>query len=279
MKSKYLISALLVAGLAAVAHAATPSIGDLVIGAQGGGQSANDFEFDAGNLASLVAATNSTSNHQTELSTDVTAGLIATFGAGWATSGATIGAAETLGSGGSFTSDVTQADGVSTGVANLTAVTTTSAGITSVDNVGGSAEVSAYKDSKTSAIYSNRSTKIQTLYSGPGLTSPGSVVIPAGNADSWSIFANNTGNGFSAPLDKNTGLSLGSGQFEVIDLFQYLNSDTAAGTYIGSIELGSDGSLWFATAAIPEPSTYAAILGVASLAFVAIRRRKQQMLA
>jgi hypothetical protein len=45
-------------------------------------------------------------------------------------------------------------------------------------------------------------------------------------------------------------------------------------TLIGTLNLSSTGQLTF-TAAIPEPSTYAALLGIATLGFVAIRRRKQ----
>jgi hypothetical protein len=55
---------------------------------------------------------------------------------------------------------------------------------------------------------------------------------------------------------------------------------THAGTYLGTIEITSNGNVDFITpVAIPEPSVYAAILGAATLAFVAIRRRKQQVLA
>jgi hypothetical protein len=56
-----------------------------------------------------------------------------------------------------------------------------------------------------------------------------------------------------------------------------LQPGSGNGTLLGTFTLDSTG-LTFTVAAIPEPSTYAAILGVATLGFVAIRRRKQTQL-
>jgi hypothetical protein len=53
-----------------------------------------------------------------------------------------------------------------------------------------------------------------------------------------------------------------------------LTPGSGAGTLLGTFNLDSTG-LTFTVAAIPEPSTYAAILGLATVGFVAIRRRKQ----
>jgi hypothetical protein len=53
-------------------------------------------------------------------------------------------------------------------------------------------------------------------------------------------------------------------------------SGTAPGTLLGTFTLTSSALTFTSFAAIPEPSTYAAILGVATLGFVMIRRRKQQ---
>jgi len=59
-----------------------------------------------------------------------------------------------------------------------------------------------------------------------------------------------------------------------------LTPGTGAGTLLGTFNLSSSG-LTFTSAmvAIPEPSTYAAILGVATLGFAALRRRKQAVVA
>jgi hypothetical protein len=278
MKTKLILSALLAAGLATAVHAQNvPTAGDLVIGLEGGGQTASDVEIDAGNLSNLISITDAAAGNRTELDSNMSASLISVFGSNWATSGALIGAASTLPDG--SVDWVTQADGVSTGVVNLDGT----------HKLNGSLDTSSYKDSKTSVIDTTRFNKINSLYgeAGHGLNAGGSVQpstagtpvsITAGDSDSWTSYATGAGNDFGATLDKNTGLSLTSGQFDVIDLFQYGTADTANGIYEGSIELGSDGSLWFTTA-IPEPSTYAAILGAACLAFAAIRRRKQQVLA
>ena len=52
-----------------------------------------------------------------------------------------------------------------------------------------------------------------------------------------------------------------------------------ASSFLGTFALYQNGDLTFtAFQAIPEPTTYAALLGVATLGFAAIRRRKQAQL-
>jgi hypothetical protein len=60
----------------------------------------------------------------------------------------------------------------------------------------------------------------------------------------------------------------------------YANAPTSSSgvqaSFLGTFSISAvNGDVLFTTAAIPEPSVYAAILGVATLGFVAIRRRKQ----
>lgn len=58
------------------------------------------------------------------------------------------------------------------------------------------------------------------------------------------------------------------------------NSTGVNGTYLGTFSISAtNGDVLFTTAAIPEPSVYAAILGAATLGFAALRRRKQALLA
>jgi hypothetical protein len=57
------------------------------------------------------------------------------------------------------------------------------------------------------------------------------------------------------------------------DLYQVAAVANQAGTFLGTFDITSSGELTFSTA-IPEPSTYAAILGAAVLGFVALRRRR-----
>ena len=53
------------------------------------------------------------------------------------------------------------------------------------------------------------------------------------------------------------------------------------GVYLGTFSLASNGNFSFTAAltAVPEPSTYAALLGLGTLAIVAIRRRRQAAVA
>jgi hypothetical protein len=282
MKTKHLITALLaMAGLATAAHAGliVSAEPDLVVGFQDTADSVtNDYEADLGSMASFInLAPDTTIN----LSADISAtDLAAVFSSAWNTSGnVTFGSAATVGSSGSLipgvaakTTWVSQFDEVTTGLAPV-----------------GTPGPSAYTGSSTLSINNTRYGDISKLTAGLSGTastanSSNAAIIGAGTADSWSILANNGGNQFSAPLDGGTGLALTSGQYSVIDLFQYNPTAGSAGVYIGSLELGFNGALDFTNfvpgvIAIPEPSIYAAILGVATLAFVGIRRRKQQMFA
>ncbi len=54
-----------------------------------------------------------------------------------------------------------------------------------------------------------------------------------------------------------------------------LKPGSGAGTILGDFTLNSSGVLSFSLVAIPEPSTYAMILGVFALGFVMLRRRHQ----
>jgi hypothetical protein len=121
--------------------------------------------------------------------------------------------------------------------------------------------------------------QLGTPFTIAGLVGKGAVTYAAANADSYSSM-------FAAGSYMATEASgLGSS----INLY-LLNSTVAAvpgtkakpgtpqgdlaSTLLGTFNLSNSGQLTF-TAAIPEPSTYAALLGIATLGFVAIRRRKQ----
>ena len=110
----------------------------------------------------------------------------------------------------------------------------------------------------------------------------------------------NTGS-FKALALPSTGVSFGLGDstqftsgaadlasgavYSALDLYSVVaNADTFLGTF--ALYTGADGNghnagdlTFTAFAAIPEPSVYAAVLGVATLGFVAIRRRKQTLIA
>jgi hypothetical protein len=279
MKTKYIISALLAAGLVSVAHAQVSSaVPDLVLGLQTAGGS-TDYEADLGSMASYVGLSSPTTlNLSSLISASDIEGI---FGSGAFTGGTvTLGAAATI--------------GVSATTLNGVSETTKSTWITQANGTVvagpwavGTSSTSVFKDAST--IGSNpRYQGIESVYNGlnaqPSLSTPNAAAVPSGGAAAWSSYVNSQAkNGFGAGFDAGTGLALTPGLFEVVDLFQYaVGSTSTSGTYTGSLELGSDGSLFFTNfdpIAVPEPSTYAAILGAASLAVVMIRRRKQQILA
>jgi hypothetical protein len=296
MKTKYILSALLAAGLASVAHAQTaPAVDDLVVGFRSSSSSvANNYEVDLGavvNYQGLAAGTveNLSSLANLNLSGDFTSSSL--FGASaFTNSTVTWGAVATSGATGDAinaaeTSMVSQSDGTITAPPSSW--------------VASSPENSIYTE-VTDPSLSTRGTKIQNVENGPqssnGFTAsstPTNAGYLAGTIsktapDSWQAWLTSSSNGFGNPLsDANTKLALasGSGTYSVLDIYSYGDSGGTTGihgSYLGSLELGSDGTLLFSNfdpVAIPEPSVYAAILGAACLGFVAIRRRKQQMFA
>jgi hypothetical protein len=80
--------------------------------------------------------------------------------------------------------------------------------------------------------------------------------------------ANSYSNTFGSPVESST---VGSTSLNLYEL----TPGGGAGTLLGTFNLSSTGLTFTGFTAIPEPSTYAALLGVATLGFVAIRRRKQ----
>jgi hypothetical protein len=285
MNTKYIISALLAAGLATLAHAGTvtSTVPDLTLGFQDVTDgTSNDYEVNLGSIANFQGlAAGSVVN----LSGDISAtDLTNIFGSGWNTGGnVTWGAAATTGAGAlagqpAETSWVTQFDSVSNGVTNLSA-SALPASFTQQESKTGGGNTRYLDIQAVNNFLNNKTASTNTATANTAVTS-----ILATTTGSWSKFVNNAANGWgSTPIDSGTGLSLSAGQYSVIDLFNYqIDGTNGPGTYLGSLELGSNGTLDFTTAtaaAIPEPSTYAAILGVASLGVVLIRRRKQQVIA
>ncbi len=258
-----------------------------MVGFQQAGNTTN-YEIDLGSIGAFQGLA---AGSLVDLSADVTsADLQALFGNSALTGGTvTWGAAATNGSttlagvtGAAKTDWVSQNGGVSLGLAPSIP-----------------APASAYKDT-TGTNLNTREIGIGDLENGAttanGFTQSSDVTAVgilsgtlAASNPSWTKEVNGTitasGNGFPASptIDNGTNLSLSAGQYSVVDLCTYISGATSlAGTYFGSLELSSTGGLSFTNyvpTAIPEPSTYAAILGAACLGIAAIRRRKQQILA
>jgi hypothetical protein len=281
MKTKYIISALLAAGFATAAHAGGV-VGDLIVGFAQSGTTTN-YELDLGSVGSYQGLG---AGSVVNLSSNLSAlDLSSTFGSTWASAGTvTLGSVATNGS--------TTLPGV-TGPAKSDWVSQNDGTVTAQPWMAETPEASQYKDLNGTSAANSHELAIQNVENGlnsvNGFTQSSNVTPTAGfisttAADSWSSYLASN-NSFKPPaIDSGTNLSLSSGMFQVLDLYQYIQTtnSTTPGAYLGSLELGSDGSLFFTNfdpIAVPEPSTYAAILGAACLGFVAIRRRKQQMFA
>jgi hypothetical protein len=291
MKTKYIISALLaMAGLAVGAQAnVTGALPDLIVGFSQSG-AADDYEL---NLGSITSYTGLGANTELNLSGDLSAlDLQSAFGTSWNTSSAvTWGAVATVGS-----------PSVTTGVANKTVWATQAGGIALGLAPAGTVPPPAYPN-EINTLANDRYSGISGLTTGGANTGINGATASTntanantaalistgpGSTNGWTALVDtSTGKvyqGFSGPIDSNTNVDITSGQYSEIDLFQYSGlSASGSGSYIGSLELSSTGGLFFTnyipTVAIPEPSVYAAILGAACMGFVAIRRRKQQVIA
>jgi hypothetical protein len=278
MKTKHLISALFaLAGLAVGAHAASSGVPDLVVGFEQSG-TATDYELDLGSMASYVGLSSPTDiNLNGDLSLATINSLFNGGNPGALANGTVLwGAVATVGGTGTTLNGVSE--GADTAWVGQLGGTTTGLADTNVAAPG-----STYHDKTALSGASGRQSSIVNLY--PLLSGSNTAnQTAASSQQSWSSYSTASSNGFSSPLDAGTGINITSG-YAYLNLYQYgAGSTSTPGAYIGSLSLGSNGSLDFTNyiptaAAIPEPSTYAAILGVASLGVVLIRRRKQQVIA
>ncbi|HTQ30966.1 MAG TPA: PEP-CTERM sorting domain-containing protein [Opitutaceae bacterium] len=283
MKTKYIISALLaMAGLATGAKAISSSFPDLVVGFQDKVAADNltsDYEIDLGSMAGYVnLAPNTTINLTSTLGLNSGTNLSNIFTSSWNTSGnvtwaalATVGTSGTIVPGAAaYTDWVSQFDTNYTGPINPW-------------QPPGPA---LYTVSIATSVKTGREGKIAALYSGvSGATATGlgahEISISNTDANSYSIYANSSTNQFSSTLDSGTGLNSALGTYSVIDLYEYNPNivKSRPGVYLGSLELNvNDGSLFYTNfVPVPEPSSYAAVLGAAALGFVMLRRCKQQL--
>jgi hypothetical protein len=239
-----------VAAAAVSAHAAaTPD--DLILGFKLTG-AANNVQIDLGSLASFDtnASYSSTVNgaFKTYNLGNVASILTTNLASNWSTATFGVVGTETPASGNVINwvdSKWTKTTGT-LGVANSGALGTVS------DSVAGGT------NSNIAAVYGN-------TYTANGIYSV--AVVPTSAASSWS---KNDPFGFSA-AKIDTGLANGK-----TDLYTAASDgSTATYNFLGTFALGTDGSLSYTTAftAIPEPSTYAMILGALTIGFVALRRR------
>jgi len=254
MKTKnILISALLALAAVASAQASTVTAGlnDVVLGFNKG-TSAN-LDVDLGNISSFKTGGTYATGSEVFLSTLLNvADLNATYGsgtgsAGWKSSATSWAVVGTNGAGlntlwGTQVNPETPGSSQGTGVSAIATIYNAMNGQTSTAN---------------SAV---------------------ATVLPSGNPDSFKT--QSSGNfGYWGSTNFKNNSALASAGPVVLNFYEYVQG-AATTAQLGTFKLYSDGGFSYTSfAAIPEPSTYAAILGVATLGFAALRRRKQALVA
>jgi hypothetical protein len=245
---KILLVALAAAGLAGSAFAQAP-LGSLLVGFRDTA-AASSLTVNIGTEALLAGGpVVDVGNYASVLSS--------TFGSGWATdTGLLWSAAGTTGSAPGTRDNFI---GAATSGSPLDGVTATATPWNTPVASGGSSAAS----------------KITAVLGGASSTVGGTTVLQNTVAQAWANSVNENGAAAWGQFNKIAYEQAGAGQVDVFNL----NSTTSAGqpgTFIGTFNLQSNGELFFfGTSAIPEPSTYAALLGVVTLGIVAIRRRRQ----
>jgi hypothetical protein len=264
---KTLLLATAVTASSAFAQTTTDSfgLGDIMLGfsATSGTGAGKSLMVNLGAFQQFDNANGSTINFSSSIVTDLTA----TFGA-WESTGlvrwSLIGT----------TGATTGIDGLS----RRTIFTTAPGGSTAP-----AATVDATQASDVTDV-----TSMTTLYNGATVTANSSVSVVVDNSNAGSYFArvNNSptvrfgtsnqtiANGTSSVLDfyavvPTNAVSLGG---EAIDGIDHVY--TAGTNLLGSFDLNSSGLSFTAASAIPEPSTYAALVGAAALGLAAYRRRQ-----
>lgn len=269
----FFVSGLILAGLTMAVHAqpVIPTNSDVVIGftASGGTGAATNIELDVGsasNYIGLASGTYTIGNFNTSL-TNI-------YGSGWGSrSDLSWGAVGATG-------------GVSSNVSGAPVKTIWASSV----ETGSSYPAPAWTESQ-SYKYTQPNTNIGGMYNGfangTSLTETGQTTAIGGTVNaiqigtatggSWSAAGAGTLFGMSAFASGVTFQGAVSGPN--LDLYQ--NSPIASGSApasdLGYFALnGNTGALTFTVpgSAIPEPSTYAMILGLAALGFVMIRRRQ-----
>lgn len=265
--SKLIASGLLFAGLSSAAMAVGNS--DLILGftASGGTGSTQSIEIDLGSVGSYVTVTGSGTNYSLG---NLNAALTSVYGSSWSTrSDLTFGiigaAGPSAGPNGQPASTVWASSATSSGAATAAPAWKTWTEVALSD-----------ANSKSSGIYNTFASGAALDFSSQTSALPG-VTLTGYN--------NNATNTWLTGYATTFGLTnLGSSNHAVfyatpangnrLDLYELQPSAARVNAVdLGYFTLVSDGSLSFT--AIPEPSTYAAFLGLAALGCVMRRRSKE----
>jgi len=277
MKTKYLMAALLAlagGGLTATAQTVTSGLNDLVLGfyATGGTGATTDLEVDLGNVSQFygVGGTLTLSSLNTDLSS--------TYGSSWNTR-----------------TDLFWGVVGTTGSANGTTINSNTIAAKTI--WGGSLNLgSGSTPWNKSSTFTQQTTAnaVATLYSGASGSLNGATALSDNTAGalisnalagSWTKQegSSNTlafGSTFNPRSSFDITTNIAAGSFAAADLYE-VQPGTGAGTELGTFALSSGGNLTYGAslgaATVPEPSTYAAILGATMLGFVSLYRRSQRM--
>lgn len=265
---KTLLTALLTLGVAGSSFAAG-SNGDLILGfrddGSDGGSSANNITFDLGNVSLYEAFA---AGVTTDTGFNVGTTLASTYGAGYQTDTGLFWGV--VGASGNTTSTRDLWVSAAATGSQLNGTNLQSDGIT---------PTSTAWDIRSATGQSSQASKFLTLYSNQA-TNPFSV--GTGVSTSWSFLESSTSAAFGAYTKSLFEASSANGN--VADLYEMNPQSNGPGVgnpgvFLGSFSITSGGELDFTAAgsAIPEPSTYAAILGAAVLAVALIRRRQNSL--
>ncbi len=106
-----------------------------------------------------------------------------------------------------------------------------------------------------------------------------SAVVSTADVNSWKNQSSGNFSYWQNTIFRNDSGIANVGTSVSIGLYEYVQGAVSS-TLLGTFKLYNDGGFSFtsAAAAIPEPSTYAALLGIVTLGIVAIRRRRQALL-
>jgi len=237
VKSLSLVAAFAAASLSS--QAAVGVANDLVLGFTDlGAGASNDVEINLGTLGAgstlLTAGTHDLGNFSTLLSSTFAADADGVNGVTWAA----IGTTKMSAGGSAFLTSQWVDNTASLGVANSTSFGT-----------------------NAQSVINNSITKIDNVLKG---SITGNLTSNTGTLN----FTSNIPFNFPVTSVENTVGNLAGTNFSASDLYSVTSTGS---TFLGTLAVYQNGEITFTV--IPEPSTYAMILGALTIGFVALRRR------
>jgi len=278
MKTKHIIAVALFGAMAFSARAqVAASVGDLILGfRQGTGGSS--VEVDLGNINQFTGATAAGISGTLSLG-NVSSLLTTAYGASW-NSDATINWGVI---GTASTSAASNGQAAKTAWFTNKATTVGSLGVASSTPFGTSGVGTSFGTSPANTV----NVKVTSLYTGMAGGSGSAITTTSGNGvitsgtNTWLTLGGTSGGSFGATNVAHNSFDNqpASSGYSASDLYSQspLSASTSSNMFFGTFALYANGNLSFtgSASAIPEPSTYAAILGAVALGFVALRRRQQ----